>query len=122
MVLVKTKEAYTEWHKYLVDLKRVDRYTIGTRIDETFLELLEFIFRACFAFDKFEKLAIISGAIGKSDLVKFLFQIAWENDVLDGKQYGKLILQLEHIGRMLGGWKKAAGEKTHPAFSGTRNA
>jgi len=103
------------WHKYLVNLKRVDRYTIGTKIDETFLELLEFIFRACFAFDKFEKLAMISSAIGKSDLVKFELQIAWETEVIENKIYGALILHLEHIGRMLIGWKKSVGEKTHPA-------
>ena len=113
-MLVKSKEAYATWHKHLVNLKRIDRYSIGTKIDETFLELLEFIFRACFAFDKFEKLALISGAIGKADITKFLLQLAWETDVLDSKIYGKLILNLEHIGRMLGGWKKSAGEKTHP--------
>jgi len=114
-VLVKTKEAYTAWHKHLVNLKRIERYTIGTKIDETFLELLEFISRACFAYDKFEKQAHISSAIGKSDLVKFLLQIGWETNVIESKIYGQLITHLEHIGRMLGGWKKAAGEKTHPA-------
>ena len=113
-MLVKAKEAYATWHKYLVNLKRIDRYSIGTEIDKTFLELLEFIFRACFAFDKFEKVAMISGAIGKSDLVKFLLQVAWETDVIESKIYGALILELEHTGRMLGGWKKSAGEKTHP--------
>ncbi|MEK7535527.1 MAG: four helix bundle protein [Patescibacteria group bacterium] len=112
-----TKAAYALWHKYLVNLKRIDRYTIGTKIDETFLELLEFIFRSCFAYDKFEKVAMISSAIGKSDLVKFELQIAWETDVIENKIYGQLILHLEHIGRMLGGWKKSAGEKTHPTHT-----
>ena len=116
-----SKEAYATWHKYLVNLKRVDRYTIGTRIDGAFLELLEFIFRACFAYDKFEKVAMISSAIGKSDLVKFLLQVAWETDVIESKIYGQLILQLESVGKMLGGWKKSAGEKTHPAKGGARN-
>ena len=113
-MLVKTKEAYSLWHKHLVNLKRVERYTIGTEVDKTFLELLEFIFRACFAFDKFEKQAHISSAIGKSDLVKFLLQIAWENDILNSTVYGKLIIHLEHTGKMLGGWKKSVNEKTHP--------
>ena len=100
-MLVKTKETYALWHKHLANLKRVERYTIGTKVDETFLQLLEFIFRACFAFDKFEKQAHISSAIGKSDLTKFLLQIAWENDILDNSIYGKLILNLEHTGKML---------------------
>lgn len=76
--------------------------------------MLEFIFRACFAFDKFEKMAMISGAIGKSDLLKFLLQVAWETNVIENKIYSSLILHLEHIGRQLIGWKRSTGEKTHP--------
>jgi hypothetical protein len=111
-VLAKAKEAYFVWHQNLVNFNRVDRYTIGAKIDETFLSLLELIFRACFAYDKFEKLALVSQAIGKQDLLKFLLQIAWENKIIDHKLYGSLTLLLEETGRMLGGWKKSLQEKT----------
>ena len=112
LVLVRTKEAYQLWHAHLVNLKRIDRYTIGVKIDDVFLSLLEHIFRACFAYDKFEKLSLISQAIGKCDLLKFLLQIGWENRITDHALYGKLILLLDETGRMLGGWKKSQGEKT----------
>jgi hypothetical protein len=95
-----------------VNLKRVDRYTIGAKIDDTFLSILELIFRACFAYDKFEKLSLVSQAIGKNDLLKFLLQIGWEHKVINHKQYGGLILLLDEVGRMLGGWKKNLGDKT----------
>lgn len=112
LVLVRSKEAYRLWHDYLVKVKRVDRYTIGTRIDDIFLSLLEVIFRATFAPDKFEKLSLVSQAIGKTDLLKFFLQIGWEHKVLDHAIYAKIILNLDEVGRMLGGWKKNLQEKT----------
>lgn len=112
LVLVRAKEEYRTWHDLLIKVNRVDRYTIGAKIDETFLSLLELIFRATFAYDKFEKLSIVSQALGKNDLLKFFLQIGWEEKVLDHTAYGKLILNLDEVGRMLGGWKKNLQEKT----------
>ncbi len=112
LVLVRTKRAYQIWHKNLVNLNRLDRYTIGAKIDEYFLSLLELIFKACFAYDKFEKLSMVSQAIGKNDLLKFFLQIGWEQKTINHKNYGLLILLLDEVGRMLGGWKKNIQEKT----------
>jgi hypothetical protein len=109
---VKTKEAYRLWHNYLVNLKRIDRLTIGEKIDETFLVLLEEIFKGCFAADRFEKLSLVSRAIGKCDILKFFLQLGWEHKVIDHKKYAALILDLDQAGRMLGGWKKSLQEKT----------
>ncbi len=95
-----------------MNLKRVDRYTIGVKIDKTFLNLLELIFRASFAYDKFEKLSLVSQAIGKCDLLKFFLQIGWEQKIINTKNYGKLIIELDEAGRMLGGWKRNLNEKT----------
>jgi len=109
---VRSKEAYKIWHDYLINTKRVDRDTIGNKIDNIFLSLLELIFRAMFAYDKFEKLSVVSQAIAKTDLLKFFLQIGWEHKVLDHKTYGAIILQMDEVGRMLGGWKKSLQEKT----------
>lgn len=111
-VLVRAKEAYRAWHDYLDDLRRIDRYTLGLKIDELFCSLLELLHRACFAYDKFEKLALVSKAIAKCDLLRFFLQIGWEQKMIDHKQYGKLIILLEEVGRMLGGWKRSIEEKT----------
>ena len=111
LVLVRAKQAYQIWHQYLSNLKRPDRDTIGIKIDDIFLSLLEFIFRACFAYDKFEKLSMLSQAIAKNDLIKFFLQISWEQKILDHKQYGSLILLFDEVGRQLYGWKKDTQEK-----------
>jgi hypothetical protein len=112
LVLSRSKSAYKDWHDYLINLKRVDRYTVGTKIDTLFTEILEIIFRATFAYDKFEKISLVSQVIGKSDLLRFFLQIAWEHQIIDHKIYASLILSLDEIGRMLGGWKKSLQEKT----------
>ncbi|MFZ4500073.1 MAG: four helix bundle protein [Minisyncoccia bacterium] len=112
LVLVRAKESYEVWHKHLVNINRVDRYTIGAKIDEVFLSLLENIFRGIYAHDKFEKLSVVSQSLGKNDLLKFFLQIGWEQKVVDHKIYGALILKLDEVGRMLNGWKKNLQEKT----------
>lgn len=111
-MLIKAKEAYRVWHKNIENLNRIDRQTIGTKIDDDFLSMLELIFRSCFANDKFEKILIISQAIGKADLIKFLLQMAWEQKIINNHCYSSLLLMLDEIGRMLGGWKKSIQEKT----------
>ncbi|MDB5188535.1 MAG: hypothetical protein JWM92_133 [Candidatus Nomurabacteria bacterium] len=96
----------------MVTINRVDRYTLGANIDEIFRSLLEIIFRATFGYDKFEKLSLVSQAIAKTDVLKFFLQLGWEHKALNNKIYGALILRLDEVGRMLGGWKKNLQEKT----------
>ena len=103
---------YQLWHSSISNLTRVDRYTIGAKVDDIFLSLLELIYKACFAHDKFEKLSLVSSATAKSDLLKFFLQLSWENEIIDHKSYGGLIILLDEVGRMLGGWKKDLNNKT----------
>ncbi len=112
LVLVRTKESYKIWHSNLDNVSKVDKHTIGTQIDILFLSLLEIIFRGVFAYDKFEKISLVSQAISKNDLLKFFLQIGWEQKVISHTLYGKLIVNLDEVGRMLGGWKKSLVEKT----------
>ncbi len=112
LVLMKAKNTYKVWHEILIHVKRIDRYTIGIRIDDVFLVFLEHLFRTSFASNKLEKLSFVSSSIANSDLLKFLLQIAWEHEILDNKHYGVLMLSLDEVGRMLGGWKRQIENKT----------
>ena len=97
---------------HLQNVSKIDRDTIGNTIDHTYVSLLETLFKAIFAGDKFEKLSLVSTSIGKNDLLKFFLQLGWEHKVIDHTLYGNLIIQLDEVGRMLGGWKKNIQEKT----------
>lgn len=112
LVLLKAKEAYRIWHGYLININKIDRHTLGEKIDKKFLETLEILFKAIFTHDRFEKLSLVSQVIAKNDLLKFFLQLSWEEKILNHSTYGKLIILLEETGRMLGGWKKSLQEKT----------
>jgi hypothetical protein len=112
LVLVKTRAAYQAWHDNLLHLKRIDRYTIGEKVDDIFTTLLELIYRSSFASDKFEKHSLVSQAIAKSDLLKFFLQISWEHKIITHKTYANLIIAIDEIGKMLGGWKRSLDNKT----------
>ena len=38
--------------------------------------------------------------------IRFLSEIAWENKLVTTREYSEFLIQLETIGRELGGWKK----------------
>ena len=86
-------------------MKKDEKYTLGEKIDNLFIETLEFIFIAAYL-GREQKLPYLQKAATKLDLVKFFLQIIWEIKALDNKQYIVLSEPLEKIGMMLGGWIK----------------
>ena len=52
------------------------------------------------------KVSYIEKAITKIDKTKFLSEIAWENKLVTTREYSEFLIQLETIGRELGGWKR----------------
>lgn len=92
------------------------RYTMGSRIENKFLDLLELSYTAYFI-GKEEKAQKIAECIFVLDILKFLLTIAWEGKFLSHKQYEELAVKLNEIGKMFWGWKKSmeAPPKKNPA-------
>ncbi len=82
------------------------RYTIGARIENKFLDLLEFSYTAYFT-EKEKKQEKIKECILITDTLKFLFSVAWEGKLISNKQCEDIAIKLEEIGKMLGGWRKS---------------
>ena len=80
------------------------RYTIGARIENKFLDLLELSHTAYFT-EKEKKVEKISDCIAALDILKFLISIAWEAKLISHKQWEELASKLDEAGRMFGGWK-----------------
>ncbi len=53
-----------------------------------------------------QKILMLSKTIAKLDKLKFFMQIAWENKLIPEEKYAQISLDLEEIGRQLGGWRK----------------
>ena len=95
------------WLKIVPHIVKGARYTIGSRIENKFIDLLELSYLAYFA-EKEKKMERISRCILILDTLKFFVLTAWEGKVVSNKQYEEIILKLDEIGRMLGGWIKSS--------------
>ncbi len=103
------------WYGYYQTLPKLHRHSLGQRIDSLFIETMEAISVASFL-QKEEKLPWVKVAIRKIDTVKLLLMVLWETKSLDEKKYILLSLQLEEIGKMLGGWNGQISKQNSPAI------
>ncbi len=107
-IIQRVKEGYLIWIDIMGHVPKGQRYTIGIRIENKFLDLLEASYSAYFT-EKEKKLQKISDCIYILDTTKFLIYVSWEGKLLSNKQYEEISLKTEEIGKMLGGWKKSLG-------------
>jgi len=105
-LIQKLISVYKLWHEFLPHFPKDSKYTIGGKIDNLFLETIEYIIRASYS-DKIEKLISLKDASLKLDLLKFFLQLSWEIKALDNKRYILLSEKLNEIGKMMGGWLKS---------------
>lgn len=85
-------------------MPKIHRHSLGERIDNLFIEIIEFIAIASFLL-KEEKLPYVKVAIRKTDTLKILLMVLWETKSIDNKKYIALSVKMEEIGKMLGGWR-----------------
>ena len=97
------KNAYALWFGYYTIIEKTHRYSLGLRIDNIFIDIIEAMSIANFT-PKQEKLPFVRVAIRKLDTAKVLLLVLWESKSLETKRYIVLSVKLEEIGRMLGGW------------------
>lgn len=102
------------WLSIVVHMPKGARYTLGARIENHWLDLLEKSFQAYFSV-KHEKYERITQCVASHDLLKFLISIAWEAKYISHKQCESLVVQLEEIGKMLGGWQKCSKSNKKPS-------
>ncbi len=105
------KETYGVWLALFHDFPKVERFGIGNKIEQAFLDTLEITF--CLSYLSPEhKIPMLNKAITKFDIVKFFSQLAWESKLIPTDKYSDFLSMLEEIGRQLGGWKKGLQTKT----------
>ncbi len=105
-VLSRIKEGYLIWVSILPHIPKVSRYTLGTRIENKFLDLLETSYIAYYI-EKDKKLEKISECILLLDTLKFLISVAWEGKIISNKLFEEVSTKLNEVGKMFGGWRKS---------------
>ncbi len=91
------------WVTIVPHLAKSSRFTIGTRIENKFLDLLEQTYIAYFSpiDGKIEK---VNNCIQLLDLLKYILSVAWEGKDISSSQYEEVSTKLDETGRMFGGW------------------
>jgi hypothetical protein len=118
-VILKLKDSYNLWQQSLAIFPKANRFTIGSKIDEVFLNSIEYCFLASYA-NLQEKPLLLDRGIARIDLLKLLLQLAWEIKAIDTNKYTILSKSIHEVGRMLGGWKKSL-QKTPENVSREKN-
>ena len=114
------KDAYLIWFGYFQKLPKIHRYTLGLRIDNSFVEIIENLSTAGFSKSP-QKQDFINLAIRKNDTLKILMMILWETKSIDNKKYILLSKRLDEVGKMLGGWISHLQKQNSPGTSWERN-
>lgn len=94
------------WLSIVPHIQRGARFTIGARIENKFLDLLELTYIAYFT-GKERKEEKIAECILILDALKYLVSVAWEGKLISAGQYESVALKLDEAGRMLFGWKNS---------------
>lgn len=113
-LLAKVKSCYLIWINFYQLLPKIHKHSLGQKIDNIFVEIIEAISIASFL-SKEEKQPWVRLAIRKTDTLKILLMILWETKSLDDKKYITLSEKIEEIGRMLGGWSGQLLKSIRPA-------
>jgi hypothetical protein len=118
-VLERLKESYKIWHAYHEKLPKTQKYSIGNKIDNLFVEIIEMTCSAIFL-PKTEKLPYVKVAIRKLDTIKIMLMILWEFGILEDKKYITLSFPLNESGKMLGGWHGQLSKQNSPEKTGEK--
>lgn len=105
-ILNKVKELYLSWINIAIHMQKSTRYTLGARIENKFLDLMEFAYLAYFS-NKENKIEKITNCLILLDTLKFLIYTAWEGKIIAHTHYETISSKIEEVGKMFGGWKNS---------------
>jgi len=104
-VVIKLFCLYEISHKLIFKFPKHERYSLGEKIEKTILDGIELFIFASHS-SKYDKEKILLKANTKIELLKILFRISLNCNILDSKDYLDTENRLQEMGRMTQGWIK----------------
>jgi len=105
LTIYKKLEVFLTWiYPVLSRLPRSEKYTLGKRIEEILLQILEGLITANYEIDKVETLAKLRVQL---ESLQVLIRISKNIGVISGKQYEFSSRAINELKRMLLGWMKS---------------
>lgn len=90
-------------------IPRSHKFTLGDRIEDTALDVLEALIEATYTRERTQHLRRANLGIEK---LRFLLRLAADLRLLDRHRYEHAARTLDETGRLIGGWMKAHGVST----------
>lgn len=110
-VIAKTYD-FTLWLlPHLAKFSRDHRFTLGNRLEEGALEVLDLLVAASYAGDK---LALLQQANARLNRVRYQIRLAKDLRQLSVKQYEFAARAIDDIGSEIGGWLKQQSRRKPP--------
>src|SRR3989338_9653747 len=110
-VVLKLFVVYEITHRLILKFPKHERYSLGEKIENSILEAIEILIMANQS-SKYEKEKILLKANSKIELLKILFRISLNCQILNSKEYLEMENKLQEIGRMNQGWIKYSRNMT----------
>ena len=104
-MIIKLFTIYEITHRLIFKFPKHERYTLGEKIENSILEAIEILILANQA-SKYEKEKILLKANSKIELLKILFRISLNCEIMKSREYLEMENKLQETGKMTQGWIK----------------
>lgn len=105
LILQKTYRFYLEIYKHLGNFPKRSRYTLGEKIENCLLDLVETVSLANIQIKNLRE-PVLHRASAKCELLKILLRLGYDLSLFGDRQYIAMESRVMEIGRMIGGWIK----------------
>jgi hypothetical protein len=96
---------YESAHKMIFSLPKFERYTLGEKIENTILGAIELTIIAN-TVSRLEREKILSQTNAKIELLKILYRLALNCQMIEGPKYLAMERHIQDAGRQAMGWLK----------------
>lgn len=104
-VAVKMTALYAVTHKLIYKFPKHERYSLGEKIEKNILKVIELLILANQA-SKYEKEKILLTVNSKIEVLKIIFRICLDCQIIDDRVYLETENRLQEAGKMTQGWIK----------------
>lgn len=106
MLLQKSYQLYTVMARHIAQFPKVERYSLGLKLDTACLTLMEKIITAEQTAPVLKDKALEEASV-KTQLMQILLRCAMEQNLIKETNYFSWSALLVEIGKMIGGWRKS---------------
>ncbi len=96
---------YEQAHGMIFTLPKFERYTLGEKIENSILDAVELTIIGNGA-NRFDKEKIFLRVNAKIELLKILYRLALNNQMIKGEKYLAVEKNLQEAGKQIQGWIK----------------